>query len=90
LTCVTPPSLYPTENAIKTGKPSDKRLTKNQARAMRKLFLSHTVQHVYTDAEIKAMVKKSIGLDKSKVTEYRYARVMFVPSAVCVAFFVCL
>jgi hypothetical protein len=34
------------------------------------------VQHVYTDAEIKAMVKKSIGLDKSKVTEYRYARVV--------------
>jgi hypothetical protein len=60
------------ENAIRQGKPSDKRLTKNQARAMRKLFLSHTVQHVYTDAEIKAMVKKSIGLDKSKVTEFRY------------------
>jgi len=38
---------------------------------MRKLFLSHTVQHVYTDQEIKDMVKKSIGLDKSKVTEYR-------------------
>ena len=39
---------------------------------MRKLFLSHTVQHVYTDQEIKDMVKKSIGLDKSKVTEYRW------------------
>lgn len=46
-------------------------MTKNQARALRKLLLSHTVQHVYTDAEIKEMVKKSIGLDKSKVTEYR-------------------
>jgi len=43
----------------------------SQVKALRKLFLSHTVQHVYTDTEIKDMVKKSIGLDKSKVTEYR-------------------
>ena len=43
----------------------------SQVKALRKLFLSHTVQHVYTDNEIKDMVKKSIGLDKSKVTEYR-------------------
>lgn len=47
-------------------------MTKNQIRAKRKLFLAHTVQHVYTDNEIKSMVQKSIGLDKSKVTEYRY------------------
>ena len=53
------------------GKSVDVRLTKNQVRAHRKVLLSHTVQHVYTDAEIKAMVKKSVGLDKSKVTEYR-------------------
>ena len=54
------------------GKPTDKLLTKNQIRAKRKLFLAHTVQHVYTDVEIKSMVQKSIGLDKSKVTEFRY------------------
>eukprot|EP00598_Pedospumella_elongata_P004660 CAMPEP_0184971838 /NCGR_PEP_ID=MMETSP1098-20130426/3987_1 /TAXON_ID=89044 /ORGANISM="Spumella elongata, Strain CCAP 955/1" /LENGTH=763 /DNA_ID=CAMNT_0027494033 /DNA_START=71 /DNA_END=2362 /DNA_ORIENTATION=- len=61
------------EKARVEGKESDKLLTKNQVRAMRKLFLSHTVQHVYTDQEIKDMVKKSIGLDKSKVTEYSTA-----------------
>ena len=60
-----------TETAVREGKPSDQRLTKNQSRALRKLFMSHTVQHVYTDQEIKDMVKKSVGLDKSKVTEYR-------------------
>ena len=48
----------------------EKVLTKNQAKAMRKLFLSYTTGHVYTDQEIKSMVKKSIGLDKSKSTEY--------------------
>jgi hypothetical protein len=60
-----------TEKARQENKTFDTRLTKNQARALRKLFLSHTVHHVYTDAEIKAMVKKSVGLDKSKVTEFR-------------------
>lgn len=52
-------------------------MTKNQIRAKRKLFLAHTVQHVYTDVEIKSMVQKSIGLDKSKVTEYRCVSVKF-------------
>lgn len=61
-----------TAEAAAAGKEADRLMTKNQVRAKRKLFLAHTVQHVYTDVEIKSMVQKSIGLDKSKVTEYRY------------------
>ena len=51
----------------------EKRLTKNQALARFKLFTTFFKQHVYTDEEIKGMVKKSMGLDKSKVTEFSTA-----------------
>ena len=61
------------DRAMSGSVAGEKPLTKNQAKALRKLLICYTQQHVYTDEEIKNMVKRSIGLDKSKVTEFTTA-----------------
>jgi hypothetical protein len=73
-TAITAAKDYPTADASTLGAIGcEKVLTKRQAKLRRQLFLSYTVGHVYTDEEIKNMVKKSVGLDKSKATEYTTA-----------------